>query len=174
VRFPPELVAPATLLWVGGVAAVVAILRRPDENPEYAEVVDEGARPPGEETVEETAESVADHAEDEVEVEEEADESVEPVDDDEVDTPPAVDLDDEDDDTDDTDDTERLTPERDAPPVEAVDVDPPPAAAVAPRRRKVFRRRAAEPPAPKRPRTVADLVAERAAAERAAREDDAR
>ena len=81
VRFPPELVAPATLLWVGGVAAVVAILRRPDENPEYAEVVDEGARPPAEETVEETAESVADHAEDEVEVEEEADESVEPVDD---------------------------------------------------------------------------------------------
>jgi hypothetical protein len=41
----------------------------------------------------------------------------------------------------------------------------------------VFRRRAgrpAEPAAPKRPRTVADLVAERAAAERAAREDDAR
>jgi Family of unknown function (DUF6350) len=175
VRFPPELVAPATLLWVGGVAAVVAILRRPDENPEYAEVVDEGARPPAEEAVEETAESAADHAEDEVEddVEEQADESVEPVDDDEVDTPAADDLDDEDDDTDDTDDTERLTPERDAPPVEAVDVDPPPAAAVAPRRRKVFRRRAAEPPAPKRPRTVADLVAERAAAERAAREDDA-
>jgi hypothetical protein len=92
------------------------------------------------------------------------------VDDDEVDTPAADDLDDEDDDT---DDTERLAPEHDAPPVEALDVDPPPAATVAPRRRKVFRRRPAEPPAPKRPRTVADLVAERAAAERAAHEDDA-
>jgi hypothetical protein len=39
VRFPPELVAPATLLWIGGVAAVVVILRR-EENPEYVEVVD--------------------------------------------------------------------------------------------------------------------------------------
>ena len=173
VRFPPELVAPATLLWIGGVAAVVAILRRPDENPEYAEVVDEGARPPAEETAEETAESAADHAEDEVEAEEEADESAEPVDDDEVDTPPADDLDDEDDPDDEDDDTERPAAEHDAPPVEAVDVDPPPAPIVPPPRRKVFRRRAAEPPAPKRPRTVADLVAERAA-ERAAREDDAR
>ena len=174
VRFPPELVAPATLLWIGGVAAVVAILRRPDENPEYAEVVDEGARPPAEET----AESAADHAEDEAEadaeVEEEADESADPVDDDEVDTPAADDLDDEDDPDDEDDDTERPVAEHDAPPAEAVDVDPPPAPAVAPPRRKVFRRRAAEPPAPKRPRTVADLVAERAAADRAAREDDAR
>jgi hypothetical protein len=39
VRFPPELVAPATLLWIGGVAAVVVILRR-DESPEYVEVLD--------------------------------------------------------------------------------------------------------------------------------------
>ncbi|HSU07657.1 MAG TPA: DUF6350 family protein [Pseudonocardia sp.] len=174
VRFPPELVAPATLLWIGGVAAVVAILRRPDENPEYAEVVDEGGRPPAEETAEETAESAADHAEDEVEAEEQADESADPVDDDELDTPAADDLDDEDDPDDEDDDTERPAAEHDAPPVEAVDVDPPPAPIVPPPRRKVFRRRAAEPPAPKRPRTVADLVAERAAADRAAREDDAR
>ena len=32
VRFPPELVAPATLLWIGGMAAVVVILRRPVES----------------------------------------------------------------------------------------------------------------------------------------------
>jgi hypothetical protein len=31
VRFPPELVAPATLLWIGGPASVVALLRRPEE-----------------------------------------------------------------------------------------------------------------------------------------------
>jgi hypothetical protein len=31
VRFPAELVAPATLLWIAGPAAVVALLRRPDE-----------------------------------------------------------------------------------------------------------------------------------------------
>jgi Family of unknown function (DUF6350) len=31
VRFPAELVAPATLLWIGGPAAVVALLRRPEE-----------------------------------------------------------------------------------------------------------------------------------------------
>jgi hypothetical protein len=31
VRFPAELVAPATLLWVGGPAAVVALLRRKEE-----------------------------------------------------------------------------------------------------------------------------------------------
>ena len=31
VRFPPELIAPATLLWIGGPAAVVALLRRPEE-----------------------------------------------------------------------------------------------------------------------------------------------
>ena len=39
VRFPPELVAPATLLWIGGVAAVVVILRR-EESPEFVEVTD--------------------------------------------------------------------------------------------------------------------------------------
>ena len=39
VRFPPELVAPATLLWIGGVAAVVVILRR-EESPEFVEVID--------------------------------------------------------------------------------------------------------------------------------------
>ena len=48
----------------------------------------------------------------------------------------------------------------------------------APARRRLFGRRrpdrTPEPPAPKRPRTVADLVAERAAEERAAREVDAR
>ena len=31
VRFPVELIVPATLLWIGGPAAVVALLRRPDE-----------------------------------------------------------------------------------------------------------------------------------------------
>ena len=31
VRFPAELIIPATLLWIGGPAAVVALLRRPDE-----------------------------------------------------------------------------------------------------------------------------------------------
>jgi hypothetical protein len=31
VRFPVELVAPATLLWIGGPASVVALLRRPEE-----------------------------------------------------------------------------------------------------------------------------------------------
>jgi hypothetical protein len=31
VRFPAELIAPATLLWIGGPAAVVALLRRPEE-----------------------------------------------------------------------------------------------------------------------------------------------
>jgi Family of unknown function (DUF6350) len=31
VRFPSELIAPATLLWIGGPAAVVALLRRPEE-----------------------------------------------------------------------------------------------------------------------------------------------
>ena len=98
VRFPPELVAPATLLWIGGVAAVVAILRRPDENPEYAEVVDEGGRRAGGgDGGGDGAESAADHAEDEVEAEEQADESADPVDDDELDTPAADDLDDEDD-----------------------------------------------------------------------------
>ena len=39
VRFPPELVAPATMLWIGGVAAVVVILRR-EESPEFVEVTD--------------------------------------------------------------------------------------------------------------------------------------
>ena len=43
VRFPPELVAPATLLWIGGVAAVVVILRR-EESPEFVEVTDTGGR----------------------------------------------------------------------------------------------------------------------------------
>ena len=41
VRFPPELIAPATLLWIGGIAAVVVILRRPVDDPVYVEVVDE-------------------------------------------------------------------------------------------------------------------------------------
>ena len=45
VRFPPELMAPATLLWIGGVAAVVVILRRPVDDPDYVEVVD-GDREP--------------------------------------------------------------------------------------------------------------------------------
>ena len=45
VRFPPELIAPATLLWIGGVAAVVVILRRPVDDPDYVEVVD-GDREP--------------------------------------------------------------------------------------------------------------------------------
>ena len=40
VRFPPELIAPATLLWIGGIAAVVVILRRPVDDPVYVEVVD--------------------------------------------------------------------------------------------------------------------------------------
>ena len=42
VRFPPELIAPATLLWIGGPAAVVALLRRPEDDPDYVEVVDAG------------------------------------------------------------------------------------------------------------------------------------
>ena len=45
VRFPPELIAPATLLWIGGIAAVVVILRRPVDDPVYVEVVD-GDREP--------------------------------------------------------------------------------------------------------------------------------
>jgi Family of unknown function (DUF6350) len=48
VRCPAELIIPATLLWIGGPAAVVALLRRPDEvaagygtAPDGAEMVDD-------------------------------------------------------------------------------------------------------------------------------------
>ena len=45
MRFPPELIAPATLLWIGGIAAVVVILRRPVDDPVYVEVVDADREP---------------------------------------------------------------------------------------------------------------------------------
>jgi hypothetical protein len=193
VRFPPELVAPATLLWVGGVAAVVAILRRPSENPDYAEVVDpDEGRSVDDETEGDPDDEAPDSAA--VHLEGEFDDcgSTDPVDDD----PDAAWADDEVDrvaaDHDDGPDHATGDPlgapdsadsgsphdDRDEPAgldhADAPDRSPTPAPAP---RRKVFGRRGARPtgpPPPKRPRTVADLVAERAAAERAAREADDR
>jgi hypothetical protein len=45
VRFPPELVAPATLLWIGGPAVVLALLRRPEEVAAGAEFRDDATTP---------------------------------------------------------------------------------------------------------------------------------
>jgi hypothetical protein len=208
VRFPPELVAPATLLWIGGVAAVVVILRR-EENPEFVEVTDTADTDPGEHIDADAADGPSgqnpadDGALDEPSGEESGAESVpgsadEPV-------APADGL------GDDAPDVE--VPDDDAADVDAADVDAPGSNAgsaeagdglptgdppdvdepgdgvrlapdpverdaeerARPARGGLFRRRrrsgrAPEPAAPPRPRTVADLVAERAAAERAVRE----
>lgn len=210
VRFPPELIAPATLLWIGGVAAVVVILRRPVDDPDYVEVVDGDREPqadpegPVRVPAVRGADPDADHDGDP-----DADHDADP--DDVADVAPAArpGL------SDDPADPDAVSDEREADgavadvaeddedecrvdegPVDespvadgAVAAGPPrtvpdPASAVAPdavqspARRRLFGRhrpdRAAEAPAPQRPRTVADLVAERAAEERAARGIDAR
>jgi hypothetical protein len=186
VRFPPELVAPATLLWIGGAAAVVVILRR-EESPEFVEVTD-AADPAGQDGA--LDEPVGDEPHPDA-----ADEPVAPGDElgdgearDETDDAPAeaqaedapdVDGGGSDEvgsdeasvgdapDVDEPGDGVRLARK----PVEQVD-EPEPAR---PPRHGLFGRRrrsgrAPEAAAPPRPRTVADLVAERAAAERAAAE----
>jgi Family of unknown function (DUF6350) len=186
VRFPPELIAPATLLWIGGIAAVVVIFRRPVDDPVYVEVVDpEGSvRVPATRGADHDAgldaDDVADVAPDAC-----ADPADDPADDAAMDD--SVDGDPEAgapvDDGAEDDEVQGRVDERsvaDGPPR----TTPDPASAIAPdavqppARRRLFGRRrpdrTAEAPAPQRPRTVADLVAERAAAERAARGTDAR
>lgn len=177
VRFPPELIAPATLLWIGGIAAVVVILRRPVDDPVYVDVVD-GDREPGADPQvrvrmpaarDADHDSVADTARDA-----RPDPSDDPADDGAMDDPvdgdpePGAPVADgaEDDEGRVADDAVAAGPPRTV---------PDPAAVIAPEavpaRRRLFGRhrpdRTAEPPVPKRLRTVADLVAER---ERAARE----
>ena len=192
VRFPPELIAPATLLWIGGIAAVVVILRRPVDDPVYVEVVDGDREPeadpegpvrvPAVRGADHDADDVADVAPDAC-----ADLSDDPADPDTADVAPADEpgadkrgaddpVDDDVVDGDPVDDDVAARPvaaggaHRSVPDSGAVTPD------AAPARRRLFGRRRpdrpAEPAAPPRPRTVADLVAERerAAAERAARE----
>jgi len=218
VRFPPELIAPATLLWIGGIAAVVVILRRPVDDPVYVEVVDGDREPEAEPEGPVRVPAVADADPDGV-VGAARDARPDPSDDpsasgamddpidDPVDGAEACDSE--------IGDSEACDPVGDRAEGEGrvgegrvdegrVDegpvgggpvVDgavaagpsrtaPDPASAAAPdavpspaRRRLLGRRRpdrTAEAPAQKHPRTVADLVAERAAAERAARGTDAR
>jgi hypothetical protein len=196
VRFPPELIAPATLLWIGGIAAVVVILRRPVDDLVYVEVVDGDREPEAdpEGPVRVPAVRGADHdagpdADDVADVAPDAcaDLSDDPADPDLADVAPADEpgadkrgaddpVDDDVVDGDPVDDDVAARPvaaggaHRSVPGSGAVTPD------AAPARRRLFGRRrpdrTAEPAAPPRPRTVADLVAERerAAAERAARE----
>ena len=166
VRFPVELVAPATLLWIGGVAAVVVILRR-DENPVFVEVVDE-VDPDREEGG--SADELDDDepasdepgspvdADDDGEKVDPGDAPVDEIDDAPASGPPA-------------DDEARPSRTPDAGEPEAPPV-PDRTDRARPARSGLLRRRVPEPPP--QPRTVADLVAERArtAAERAAREAD--
>ncbi len=183
VRFPPELIAPATLLWIGGIAAVVVILRRPVDDPVYVEVVDGDREPEAdpEGPVRVPAARNADH-DGVVDTARDArpDPSDDPADNGAVDDPVA---DGAEDDVDEgrvdegsvADGAVAAGPPRTVPdPASAVAPD----AVPSPARRRLFGRRrpdqTAEAPAPKRPRTVADLVAERAAAEQAARGTDAR
>ena len=226
VRFPPELVAPATMLWIGGVAAVVVILRR-EESPEFVEVTDTADTDREPEHVDADAAddpSGQDPAGDDSALEEPSgdepgpgadDEPAAPVDglgdgeadDDRADAPDV--------DAPDVDAAERrraaTTPDDDAGSDDAGSddagsddagsngatasdspaVDEPrdgvrpapdpvvrdPEERARPARGGLFGRRrrsgrAPEAAAPPRPRTVADLVAERAAADRAAREAD--
>lgn len=182
VRFPPELIAPATLLWIGGIAAVVVILRRPVDDPAYAEVVDGDREPEAdpEARVRVPGARDADH-DGAVDTARDArpDPPDDPADDGAMDDPVDGDpeagapvdggAEDDEDDEDEgrgADDAVAAGPHRTVPDPAAVT-----APAAVPVRRRLFGRhrpdRTAEPPAPKRPRTVADLVAER---ERAARE----
>jgi Family of unknown function (DUF6350) len=187
VRFPPELIAPATLLWIGGIAAVVVILRRPVDDPVYVEVAD----PEGPVRVPAARDADHDGGPDGDDVEDvAADPSDDPADDGAVDDPVADRPEDGapvDDGAEDDEDEGRADEGSVADDAEAAGPPrtvPDPAAAVAPdavlpsARRRLFGRRrpdrTAEAPVSKRPRTVADLVAERAAAERAARGTDAR
>lgn len=159
VRFPPELLAPATLLWIGGVAAVVVILRR--EAPEYTEVVDAATEPAAADGTEVPVDDADPaHSADDADSADSADPA--PADPAPEDEPTSAE--------------DALEDSPDDSPDESTVDDPPTAgpARVRPARSGRFgrRRRAPEPPVPARPRTVADLVAERerAAAERAARE----
>ena len=176
VRFPVELVAPATLLWIGGVAAVVVVLRR-DENPVFVEVVDavDPDREEGGSADEQPVEdSVRDQPDDDEPTPAEAGSSVDAEDDGEKagpGDPPVDEIDDAPASEPPVDDEARPSGTSDA-----AEPETPPVAdrtdRARPPRSGLFRRRAQEPPP--RPRTVADLVAERArtAAERAARESD--
>ena len=198
VRFPPELIAPATLLWIGGIAAVVVILRRPVDDPVYVEVVDgtgeptrgAGSRACG------ARRRIRRHRRRRWDARGPVRRSDAPDDPATWLRRPVADR---------PEDrarwtTARRTTERRGPRRarrsgrrrsgrrggrRPTRTGPDPASAVAPdavrrspARRRMFGRRrpdrTAEAPAPQRPRTVADLVAERAAAERAARGTDAR
>jgi hypothetical protein len=193
VRFPAELVAPATLLWIGGPAAVVALLRRPeeaagdaygdpagqvvDDDGDTADDVEQGAAD------DEGAEPGPDAAADRVEAAEEA-EATDPEDDAASEVPASAGSGTEPvgDGNDAIGPAEADRPPRDAHPATA-DPTPAPEARLEggvagraqPRRVGLRRRRGRTEPAPVRrrpPRTVAELVAERerAAAERMAAE----
>jgi hypothetical protein len=205
VRFAPELMAPATLLCVGGVAAVIVIVRR-EESPEFVEVVDDHEEPehldpaddpPGPDVGDEpvvAADEVDDADDGRASNPEEAAADVDQASSDETPT-------DDEPDVDEADVPEPVVPEPVVPepvvaePVVAEpDVDEAAAAPAQGRpdrsdepdrsasRTGLFGRRRARraPEPPPRPRTVADLVAERAraaadraSAERVGREADA-
>lgn len=187
VRFPPELIAPATLLWIGGIAAVVVILRRPVDEA-YVEVVDGDQEPEADPEGPVRTPAVPDADPDGVAgVAQDArpDPSDDPADpaggDDAVADEPVA--------AGEEDDGEEDDGAMAGDPVDHGPVDRGPVAsgavaggaprprsdsapvtpdtAPSPARRKLFGRRrpdrTAEALAPKRPRTVADLVAERAA-----------
>jgi hypothetical protein len=154
------------LLWVGGVAAVVVILRR--ESPEYAEMVDpaDAADPDQEEPAAEPADhdptpTGPDAEEHEQETTDEAEVAVDddaPEEDEAPGDDSSVPV------ANDSDEPDPVRPEPEPPARKS-------RGGLFGRRRSA---RAPEPPAPPRPRTVADLVAERAraAAEQAAAAPD--
>jgi len=172
VRFPPELIAPATLLWIGGIAAVVVILRRPVDDPVYVEVVDTDREPEPDPEVPVRVPAARDGGHDGV-VGAARDERPDPSDD-LVDADP-VDGTADDSTADPADDDPMVDRPEDGAPVDDGAEDAPDTVQPPARRRMFGRLRPdrTEAPAPERPRTVADLVAERAAAERAARATDA-
>jgi len=180
VRFPPELIAPATLLWIGGIAAVVVILRRPVDDPVYVEVVDTDREPEPDPEVPVRVPAARDGGHDGV-VGAARDARPDPSDD-LVDADPVDDpVDDPANDTvngtvdDAVDDDVMADRPEDGAPVDDGAEDAPDTVQPPARRRMFGRLRPdrTEAPAPERPRTVADLVAERAAAEQAARATDA-
>jgi hypothetical protein len=205
VRFPPELVAPATLLWIGGPAVVLALLRRPEEVAAGAEFRDDATTPadaPARSGTPADAEAEAD-----VETEADVEAATEPGSDTETDAEADGDAGSEAETDVEADDAPRAAAEPPGPPPTDDGASRPEAPAETPsgssraaqdagtrdgtgsgasrgpapgpsggggRIRRFVRRRPGRTPdpAPTRPRTVADLVAERERAARRAAEAD--